>query len=85
DGQVLARTSKEASGPLCDGCPIWTYEDSLEWDFTPLNLFVFEPFPFPVLMLDTSTVEGRAITFVTFTPSGGYEEYRLYEYVVNCF
>jgi hypothetical protein len=38
-----------------------------------------------VLMLNTSTVETRAVSFITFTDKGEYSEYREYEYIVNCF
>ena len=48
------------------------------------NVFVIPGFPYPVLLLNTSTVEGRALSFVTFTPDGYYAEDRIYEYVVNC-
>lgn len=70
---------------LCDGCGRPIYDPAPEKSsFGVINTFVVEMFPFPLLLLDSSTVEGRALSFTTFTMEGTYDEYRLYEYVVNC-
>ena len=49
-------------------------------------LLAFESpiFPNPVLVVDTSTVEGRALSMITFDTNGLKSEWRDYEYVVNC-
>lgn len=78
---------------LCDGCPMPLYENEYPDQSSPdmtllfilLNVFSFPDLFCPVLMLDTSTVEGRALSFITFTDRRKYNEYRLYEYIVNCF
>lgn len=78
---------------LCDGCPMPLcrnqYPDQSSRDMTLLfvldNVLSFPDLSYPVLMLDTSTVEGRALSFITFTDRRKYVEYRLYEYIVNCF
>jgi hypothetical protein len=77
---------------LCDGCPMPLYRNEYPHQSYPdmtnlfilLNVFSFPEFPYPVVMLDTSTVEGRAISLVTFNHEPKYSEYRLYEYIVEC-
>jgi hypothetical protein len=48
------------------------------------NLFEWAAFPYPVLLLDTSTVEGRALSLQTFTPGGRASTFRVYEYIARC-
>lgn len=85
DGKIVwGKSWSMGPEPPCDGCGIPTYEHSVDAVFFLMNVFSFEQFPFPVLLQDTSTIEGRAISFVTFDEHGTYSEYRLYEYVVNC-
>lgn len=83
-GAVVARQMDDATRFDCDGCGEVTSEAGLERVYDVRNIFVIPGFPFPVLLLDTSTVEGRALSFVTFTPDGYLATYRVYEYVVNC-
>ncbi len=86
DGRILGRKFADVSWEtVCDGCGLPTYDDGLPSSSSLINLFSFPQFSFPVLLLDTSTVEGRAISLATFDRNGAYSEYRLYEYVVNCF
>jgi hypothetical protein len=70
---------------LCDGCSIPTVSDGMEAVFDVINLFEIPGFLYPLIMLDTSTFEGKAISLITFTDKNLYSEYRLYEYVVNCY
>jgi hypothetical protein len=78
---------------LCDGCPMPLYRNEYPHQsfpdmthlFSLLNMFSFPHFSYPVLMLDTNTVETRAVSLITFTDKGEYSEYREYEYIVNCF
>lgn len=69
---------------ICDGCGLPTLKQGTSFRYQVLNLFSFAGFPYPVLLLDTSTVEGRALSLLTFTSAGRLSEFRLYEYVVNC-
>ncbi len=52
--------------------------------YRPLNMFELPGFAYPVLLLDTSTFEGRALSLMTFTPDGAVTQFRVYEYVINC-
>jgi len=79
---VLAHDLQTLNGPPCDGCGIPRYVDGTG-DYI-LNLFEFPGFTYPVLLLNTSTVEGRALSLMTFTPDRKLATFRLYEYVVHC-
>jgi hypothetical protein len=83
DGTILGSDITEVNGePQCADCEAATYENELP---KPINIYTLPFFPFPVLMLDTSTVEGRATSLQTFAKDGSFSDYRLYEYVVSCF
>ncbi|MFQ6023787.1 MAG: hypothetical protein ACE5NW_13795 [Acidiferrobacterales bacterium] len=85
DGRVLAkRFWDESWDTVCDGCPLPLYSDSMVSFFYLVNSFHIPQFTYPLLLLDTSTVEGRALSFVAFSPEGKYSEYRDYEYVAGC-
>jgi hypothetical protein len=47
-------------------------------------VFTIEGFDFPLLLVDTSTIEGEAISLITFSKvprrEAKYEELRFYEY-----
>jgi len=79
---VLAHDLRTLDGPPCDGCGIPRYVDG--GGYYLLNLFEFPGFSYPVLLLNTSTVEGRALSLKTFTPARKFAEFRMYEYVVHC-
>jgi hypothetical protein len=83
-GRVVAHSVETYSGDLCDGCGKPTLSDGLRSVYRIDNAFVFPGFRHPVLLLDTGTVEGRALSLITFTPAGKESSYRLYEYVVDC-
>ena len=83
-GAIIARHLENGYAFGCDGCDDVTYEAGIDRLYDVENVFVIPGFPYPVLLLDTSTVEGRALSLVTFTPDGYYATYRIYEYVVNC-
>ena len=70
--------------PLCADCATPTYDDSLRGLFSVLNGFSLPGFRYPVLLRNTGTIEGRAISLVTFDEAGEYQEQREYEYVVTC-
>lgn len=86
DGEILAHElSRDLdSGQPCDGCGIPHYINAASGVYTPLNMFELPGFAYPVLLLDTSTVEGRALSLLTFTPLGKVAQFRIYEYVVHC-
>jgi len=84
-GKVRAASVDDSTDYLqCDGCTVPTYEEGVAVLYRPVNMFVLPGLPYPTLLLDTSTYEGRALSLVTFTPGGRLAEYRIYEYVVNC-
>ncbi|MBI2680820.1 MAG: hypothetical protein HYX25_07425 [Candidatus Solibacter usitatus] len=85
DGEILAH-SLTAFDParLCDGCAIPSYVDASSGTYLPLNMFELPGFVYPVLLLETGTTEGRALSLLTFTPDGKLTEFRVYEYVVHC-
>ena len=68
----------------CDGCGEARYEEGLGRIYNVLNGFEVPGFPYPLLLLDSGTVEGRALSLLTFAPLGPLSEYRIYEYVVTC-
>ncbi len=86
NGQILAHelhTELDAGQP-CDGCGIPRYAYPGSGLYNPLNMFELTGFAYPLLLLDTSTFEGRALTLLTFTPDGMATDFRVYEYVINC-
>jgi hypothetical protein len=85
DGDIVASKLEDVSGQMCDGCGIPRYQDDFAFVYRPLLVVRFPGEPRPRLLLDTSTIEGRALSLVTFADSGRYVESRDYEYVVNCF
>lgn len=82
-GQIIA---SEVTGidAWCDGCAVPTFKDGIDPIFRVVNLFTFPGLEYPLLMLDTSTVEGRSLTLATFSPEGKYSSHLFYEYTVNC-
>jgi hypothetical protein len=83
-GKVVATSVQADTGETCDGCGAITFNDGYWRLYNVLNAFVIPGFTYPVLFLDTSTVEGRALSLITFDTKGRYGSYRIYEYVVTC-
>lgn len=83
-GRIVAYRVKDSQAFECDGCGAPRYEEGLNRLYGVINAFYLPGFAYPVLLLDTGTVEGRALSFVTFTSRGVYSEYRIYEYVATC-
>jgi hypothetical protein len=83
-GQVVAADITDINGEWCDGCAVPTARDGIDVVFAVVNLYMLPRFLYPVLMLDTSTVEGRSLTLATFSPDRRYSSHLFYEYVVNC-
>jgi hypothetical protein len=85
DGKIVAAHIGNVHGEWCADCATPTFADGIERIYSVENLFTAPTFAYPVLMLDTSTMEGRSISLETFTPSREYSRHLFYEYVVGCF
>jgi len=83
-GQIVASQITDPNGEWCDGCAVPTFRDGIDQVFLVVNLFALRGFKYPVLILDTSTVEGRSLTIATFSPEGKYSSHLFYEYTVGC-
>lgn len=83
-GGVVASALQDASDYACADCEAPQLRDGLLPLFNVLNVFAATAFPYPLLLMDTGTIEGRALSLVTFTPAQRRAELREYEYVVNC-
>jgi len=84
-GKVLGWTVSDIGEQMCDGCGIPGPEHNFRAVYDVVQVFRVPGLPHPLLLLDTSTVEGRALSLVTFDQAGAYSVYRDYEYVVGCF
>jgi hypothetical protein len=85
DGRIVAADVSDVNGEeLCDGCGLPTFEDGIERVYAVENMLTAPQFSYPLLIMDTSTAEGRAISLTTVSPDARFYSYRLYEYVVNC-
>jgi len=86
NGQIIGFdvTRNLDSKPFCDGCGNPGYEHGNIGLYRPMNMFELPGFLYPLMLMDTGTVEGRALSLLTFTPRGKPDELRVYEYVVNC-
>ena len=69
---------------LCDGCGLPTATDPGGYAYRLQNMFELPGFAYPVLLLDTSTIEGRALSLRTFSPDRRTSALRLYEYAFTC-
>lgn len=85
DGKVLGWTVSDITGQICDGCGIPGPGDSFRAVYDVVQVFRVPGLSHPLLLLDTSTVEGRALSLATFDQAGAYSVYRDYEYTVDCF
>jgi hypothetical protein len=81
---VGQRVLEGAAYGECDGCSIPTFTEGFERIYRILNVFAIPGFAHPVLLVDTSTQEGRARSLMTFSPGNAFSEFRVYEYTVNC-
>ncbi len=83
-GATVAAAVRDSTAYACADCETPRIGDGLPLLFNVLNLFTAAPFPYPLLLLDTGTFEGRAVSLVTFTPAGRRAELRAYEYTMTC-
>jgi hypothetical protein len=84
NGKILGRHREEIRGKWCEGCAMPTFADGLPAVFAIRNMLTIPGFAFPLLIADTSTVEGRSLTLETFSADGRYSRHLFYEYVVGC-
>jgi hypothetical protein len=68
----------------CDGCAIPSYFPADTGVYRPLQAFELPGFAYPVLLLDSSTYEGEALSLLTFTPGGKVTRFVVYERVMHC-
>lgn len=85
-GKIVAHHVHKAleAETQCDGCANATYTDSRSGIYTPMNLFELPGFVYPVVLLDSGTVESAGLAMMTFTPAGRMDKFVVNEYVVNC-
>jgi hypothetical protein len=84
-GRILGKEIEDVNEDnLCDGCTAPTYKDDLQAGAPALNLISIAGLPYPMVLQDSSTIEGRAIELFTFSASGQPSHYRKYEYMVTC-
>jgi hypothetical protein len=80
-GGKIDQVSEET---MCDGCGVPTKERGLDVVYDVRALFAIEGFDYPLLLVDTSTIEGEAISLITFSKApkreSQYQELRFYEY-----
>ena len=86
DGRIVAHQLIAHSGePECDSCAAANYKDPVSrGQELLLNVFELEGFAYPLLLWDSGTFEGAALSLFTFTPDGKPTTFRIYEYVMNC-
>lgn len=83
--QILGKEIDDVQGEEeCDGCGVATIQDGINVVYPVLSVLQFPGLAYPVLLADTSTVEGRATELFTFSPKGEPSRFRLYEYMVTC-
>jgi hypothetical protein len=84
-GEVLAKRIETVNGEeQCVDCGVLTLKDGLSAAFALENIITMPGLPHPVLLEDTSTVEGRATSLFTFSAEGKPSEFRTYEYMATC-
>ena len=84
-GKILGKEIDDVDEDhLCDGCGLPTYEWEVARGNPALNLITIPTLPYPMVLMDSSTVEGRAIELFTFSATGQSSHYRKYEYMVTC-
>jgi hypothetical protein len=84
-GKIIGQQIEDVHGQEeCDGCAVLSYRDGLKFIHPIENVFSIPGLPYPVILEDSGTVEGRAIDLFTFDKEGRASEYRQYEYMVTC-
>ncbi|MDX2053657.1 MAG: hypothetical protein SFV15_14750 [Polyangiaceae bacterium] len=86
DWRLLGRQNTEIpeDSGWCDGCAVPRFDYGLEYAFGTFNMLSLSDFPFPLLLANTSTIEGRALTLSTFDENHLFVSYPIYHQVVGC-
>jgi hypothetical protein len=86
NGQIIALNLHRNidTEPFCADCDNPRFEDAEIGVYRPLNMFDLSGFPYPVILSNGGTVEGRGLSLVTFTPTGEQAKLGVYEYVATC-
>ncbi len=85
EGKILGREIDDVDeDDLCDSCGLPTYEWEITRGNPALNIITIPTLPYPMVLMDSSTVEGRAIELFTFSATGLPSHYQKYEYMVTC-
>lgn len=84
-GRIIASKIDEVKGEeACAGCDPANFENGVGALDDVVNMITGPQFPYPLLLLNTSTSEGRAKALAIFSSDGKYSEHDFYEYVSNC-
>ena len=86
DGEIVSHEVHRGidTGEQCDGCAIPSYAVEFSGGYRPLQMFELPGFAYPLLLMDTGTYEGDALSLLTVTPAGKVTQFRVYEYVMHC-
>ena len=84
-GVLLAKESKDFDpAQNCEGCPVPTFNDPLDEVYLPVNFVETSALPCPLVLVGTSSAEGRGLSLLTFDMDGVKSEIKATESVVNC-
>ncbi len=87
DANLLAKDWKteDPSKPWCADCGFPSVEDGIELVHRPENMILTSALSFPILVADSSTIEGRSTSLRTYSSRAGKVPLKQwYEYVVTC-
>lgn len=83
-GAILWHSTTEGTDYECDGCGIPEARYGLAMLMAATNVLWMRGFQYPLLLADGSTIEGRGVALMTFTPEGAPAVYGMSEYAVTC-
>lgn len=84
-GVLLAQEAKPFDpAQNCAGCPVPTFNDPLDEVYLPVNFIETSVLPCPLVLVGTSSAEGRGLSLVTFDMDGVKSEVKASESVVDC-
>ena len=84
-GVLLAQDAHEFDpAKNCEGCPVPTFNDPLDDVYLPINMIDTTVLPCPLMLVGTSSAEGRGMSLITFDTDGVKSEVKAAESVVNC-
>jgi hypothetical protein len=84
-GRIIASKIDDVKGEEnCAGCDPAKFDDGIRALYDVLNIVTGPQFPYPLLLLNADTLEGRAKALATFSPDGKLSEHFFYEYSNDC-